>query len=177
VFYYHYRMSFSISASKEAKSFFISWKCNPVVGSSKYKQCFFFCRSFYQKSQFYSLGFTTGNVEEDCPNWTYPNPTSCNGFNFCVILCLLVSFKKSNCIIVMVRISLMFFPAKATSSTSFLNRLPLQVSQGNWTSAKNHFYIDGLLYRFRIDHHLHWRKMFFWRYPLILIISPLHTIL
>ena len=62
-------------------SFFISWECNPVVGSSNINKLFpvgFFCNSL---ASFTRAASPPDRVGALWPNFIYPNPTSCNTFS------------------------------------------------------------------------------------------------
>ena len=117
----------------------MSWKCKPVVGSSKMNNTFSLLSDFDRNdANFIRWASPPDRVEEDCPSVTYPKPTSCKGLSFSAILVCLCFWKKATASsIVAFSRSSMFLPSYITSSTSFLKRLPPQASQVRCTSAIN----------------------------------------
>ena len=131
----------SISWLNDFKSVFISWKCKPVVGSSKIKRvdsCFSLLR---KKASFTRWFSPPESVEEDCPNFIYPSPTSCNGFNrFMIRFSWLPFTSEKNSmawLIVISSTSLMFLPLYSISSTSCLYLFPWHDSHSRTISAIN----------------------------------------
>ena len=131
----------SIKARKETKSFVMSWKCSPVVGSSKINKVFPCDLPLPKKeASFTRWASPPLNVLDDCPSFTYPNPTSDKGCMARAMELPIFSSDLKKDIASSTDISntsCMFFSLNLTSSTSSLNFLPRQDSQGKCTSAKN----------------------------------------
>lgn len=62
---------FCINASNERSNFLISWKCNPVVGSSKINSNGWAEFSFNRNDANFTRWLSPPeSVEEDCPSFT-----------------------------------------------------------------------------------------------------------
>ncbi len=129
----------AISSSKDFNNFLMSWKCSPVVGSSKMNRAFSFVFPFTKKeASLMRCASPPERVEEDCPKVTYPSPTSCSGCSLpTTFSCLCVWKWAMASSMVMFRMSSMFLPSNCTSRISFLKRLPLHTSHSKCTSAIN----------------------------------------
>ena len=120
-------------------NFFISSVCKPVVGSSKINIPFLLLFDLPRnKASLILCASPPERVEELWPSLTYPKPTSSRGLSFFNIFNSLFFLKKSiaSCIVIS-RISWIFLFSYFTSSTSFLNLFPWQLSHFRCTSAIN----------------------------------------
>ena len=69
-----------IRALNAASSFEMSWKCSPVVGSSKMNMTPPCAESFVRNEASFTRWLSPPErVDDDCPSLMYPSPTSCNG--------------------------------------------------------------------------------------------------
>ena len=127
-----------ISASKALSKRFISWKCSPVVGSSKMNRVGSW-RSCPMKLASFTRWFSPPErVEELCPNLIYPSPTSSSDFRRLTIVFCLCSPKNSIASLTVIwRTSLIFFPWNLTSRISRLKRSPWHSSHTSSRSAIN----------------------------------------